>query len=161
MRKLRSRKSVVTGLSKFMLLLEQLSTTKLDGSVILGNLSTFACPISSLWLKRMFSKNSSSKGFHYSKRRHSSYLVLYVINEGLPRWLNGKESACQFRRPSFDHWVRKLPWSRKWQPTPLFLPGKFHGQRKLRRRQWHPTPILLPGKSHGRRSLVGYSPWGR
>ena len=30
-----------------------------------------------------------------------------------------------------------------------------------RRRQWQPTPVLLPGKSHGQRSLVGYSPWGR
>ena len=30
-----------------------------------------------------------------------------------------------------------------------------------RRRQWHPTPVLLPGKFHGQRSLVGYSPWGR
>ena len=30
----------------------------------------------------------------------------------------------------------------------------------IRRRQWHPTPILLPGKSHGQRRLVGYSPWG-
>ena len=27
--------------------------------------------------------------------------------------------------------VRKIPWSRKWQPTPVFLPGKFHGQRSL------------------------------
>jgi len=32
----------------------------------------------------------------------------------------------------------KIPWRRKWQPTPVFLPGKFHGQR----------------------SLAGYSPWG-
>ena len=31
----------------------------------------------------------------------------------------------------------------------------------IRRRQWHPTPVLLPGKYHGWRSLVGYSPWGR
>ena len=30
-----------------------------------------------------------------------------------------------------------------------------------RRRQWQPTPVLLPGKSHGQRSLVGCSPWGR
>ena len=29
------------------------------------------------------------------------------------------------------------------------------------RRQWQPTPVLLPGKSHGQRSLVGCSPWGR
>ena len=31
----------------------------------------------------------------------------------------------------------------------------------MQRRQWHPTPVLLPGKFHGWRSLVGYSPWGR
>ena len=58
---------------------------------------------------------------------------------GLPRWLDGKESACQRRRPGFDSWVGKTPWGRKWQSTPAF---------------W-------PGKPHGRRSLVGYSPWGR
>ena len=38
----------------------------------------------------------------------------------------------------FNPWGRKIPWSRKWQPAPVFLPGKFHGQR----------------------TLVGYSPWG-
>ena len=31
----------------------------------------------------------------------------------------------------------------------------------FQRRRWQPTPVLLPGKSHGRRSLLGYSPWGR
>ena len=55
----------------------------------------------------------------------------------LPQWLSGKESICQCRRPKFDPWVGKIPWRRKWQPTPVFLPGKFHGQR----------------------SLAGYSPW--
>ena len=30
-----------------------------------------------------------------------------------------------------DLWVRKILWSRKWQPTPIFLPGKSHGQRSL------------------------------
>ena len=39
---------------------------------------------------------------------------------------------------SLDPWAGKIPWRRKWQPTPVFLPGKFHGQR----------------------SLVGYSPRG-
>ena len=39
----------------------------------------------------------------------------------------------------FNPWVRKMPWRRKWQPTPVFLPGK----------------------SQGERSLMGYSPWGR
>ena len=43
------------------------------------------------------------------------------------------------RRRGFNPWVGKIPWRREWQPTPVLLPGKFHGQR----------------------SLVGYSPWGR
>ena len=58
--------------------------------------------------------------------------------DGLPWWLRGKESTCQCRRYGFDPWVVKIPWRRKWQPTPVFLPGKSHRQR----------------------SLVGYSPWG-
>ena len=48
---------------------------------------------------------------------------------GLLRWLSGKESACHGRRLGFDLWVGQIPWRRKWQPTPVFLPGKFHGQR--------------------------------
>ena len=45
----------------------------------------------------------------------------------------------QCGRPGFDPWVGKIPW----------------------RRKWHPTPVPLPRKFHGWRSLVGYSPWGR
>ena len=45
----------------------------------------------------------------------------------------------QCKRPGFDSWFRKIPWRRKWQPTPVLLPGKFHGLR----------------------SLVSYNPWGR
>ena len=55
------------------------------------------------------------------------------------RIISLSDSVClQCSRPGFDPWVRKIPWRRKWQPTPVFLPGE----------------------SHGRRSLVGYSPWG-
>ena len=50
---------------------------------------------------------------------------------GLPWWLSGKESACHCRRAGFNPWVRKLPWRRKWQPTPVFLLEEFHGQRIL------------------------------
>ena len=46
--------------------------------------------------------------------------------------------CLQCRRPRFDPQVRKIPWRRKWLPTPVFLPGEFPGQR----------------------SLMGYSPWG-
>ena len=55
-------------------------------------------------------------------------------SKGLPKWCRGKESACQGgrqRRHEFIAWVGKVPWSRKWQPTPVFLPGKFYGQRSL------------------------------
>ena len=59
-----------------------------------------------------------------------------------PRGCDGKESACQCKRCRshwFDTWVWKIPWRRKWQPT----------------------PVLLAGKSHEQRSLAGYSPRGR
>ena len=58
---------------------------------------------------------------------------------GFPGSSNGKESALQCGRPGFDPYVGTIPWRRAWQLTPVFLLGKFHGQR----------------------SLVGYSPWGR
>ena len=51
--------------------------------------------------------------------------------KGLPKWFSGKESTCQCRRHGFDPWVGKIPWRRKWQPTPVFLPGKFSGQKSL------------------------------
>ena len=55
-----------------------------------------------------------------------------------PGGSDSKSICLQCRRPGFDPWVRKIPWKRKWQPT----------------------PVLLPGKSHGRMSLVSCSPWG-
>ena len=60
---------------------------------------------------------------------------------GCPGDASDEESTCQRRRSKrlrFDPWVGKIPWRRAWQPTPVFLPGEFHGQK----------------------SLVGYSPWG-
>ena len=41
------------------------------------------------------------------------------------------------------------------------LPALQVPARVYWRRQWHPTPVLLPGKYHGRRNLVGCSLWGR
>ena len=59
------------------------------------------------------------------------FTYIYMYTYGLPRWLSGKESACQGRRHGLNPWVRKIPWRRKWQPIPVFLPGKSHGQRSL------------------------------
>ena len=36
------------------------------------------------------------------------------------------------KRPGFDLWIRKTPWRRAWQPTPVFQPGESHGQRSWR-----------------------------
>ena len=55
---------------------------------------------------------------------------------------NDKESDCQCRkhkRWGFRHWIGKIPWRRSWQPTPVLLPGKLNGQRRL----------------------AGYSPWSQ
>ena len=57
------------------------------------------------------------------------------LNPDFPGGSDGKESACSAR---FDPWFGKIPGRRKWQSTPVLLPGKFHGQR----------------------SLAGYCPWG-
>ena len=56
-----------------------------------------------------------------------------------PRSSVSKESACNAGDPGFDSWVGKIPWRRKWQPTPVFLLGESTGQR----------------------SLASYSPWYR
>ena len=56
------------------------------------------------------------------------------VHWGFPGGSVSKESACQYRRHKrcgFDPWVGKIPWKRKWQSTPIFLPRKFHGQRSL------------------------------
>ena len=50
---------------------------------------------------------------------------------GFPGGASSRESACKCRRCGFDPWIGKIPWSRKWQPTPVFLHGKFHGKRSL------------------------------
>jgi len=70
----------------------------------------------------------------------AGFSSLGLLRVGILWWLRGKESGClQCRRLGFDPWVGRIPWRRKWQPIPVFLPGKFHGQR----------------------SLAGYRPWGQ
>ena len=46
----------------------------------------------------------------------------------LPRWLSSKDPAWQCKRHRSNPWVREIPWRTKWQPTPVFVSGKFHGQ---------------------------------
>ena len=60
------------------------------------------------------------------------------VSLGLPRWPCGERIRLQCKRHGFNPLVEKIPWRRKWQPAPVFLPGKSQGQR----------------------GLAGYSPWG-
>ena len=53
-----------------------------------------------------------------------------------------------------------MHWRRKWQPTPVLLPGESQGQTMHWRRKWQPTPVFLPGESQGQTSLVGCPLWG-
>ena len=64
--------------------------------------------------------------------------MLMGLGQGVfPGSSDGKVSCLRWGRPGFDPRTGKIPWKWKWQPTPIFLHGKFHGQS----------------------SLVGYSPW--
>ena len=66
------------------------------------------------------------------------YNIYLYIERDFPGGSDGKSICLHCRIPQFDPWFGKILWRRKWQPTPVFFPGKSHGQR----------------------SLVGYSPWG-
>ena len=84
-------------------------------------------------------RSPSSWSIHCSPRLLNSDYMWHVDKFlVLPSWLRWSSIYLQCWRPRFHPWVRKIPWRRKWQPT----------------------PVLLRGKSHGQRSLVGYSPWG-
>ena len=68
-------------------------------------------------------------------------VIYQALHLDFPGGTNGKEPARQCRRHKrckFNSWVGEIPWRRAWQPTPVFLPREFHGER----------------------SLAGYSPWG-
>ena len=83
----------------------------------------------------------NSEDFTYKSRQLVSFLWPHLMAWGyFPGGLVVKNPPAlpETRRLSFNPWVRKIHWRRKWQPTPVFLPGESHGQR----------------------SLVGYYPWG-
>ena len=90
---------------------------------------------------RWWKQDLTSGGLGSWEGGNGCRLQLWTTREGgFLSGSTGSEPACQCRRcrSSFNPWVGKIPWRRKWQPTPVFLLGKFHGQR----------------------SLMSYSPWG-
>ena len=77
-----------------------------------------------LWDQNLFPREQRRGGSHRLSRHFWASLVAHM--------------AKQYRRSGFHPLVGKIPWRRAWQPTPVFLPGESHGQRRL----------------------VSYSPWG-
>ena len=89
-----------------------------------------------------------TRRFSWYKSHQSTACML-----GFPGGTDGKELTSQCRRHQrceFETWVRKIPWRRAWQPTPVFLPGESHGQRSLAgyRPQGHKESVIAEKTQH-------------
>ena len=85
----------------------------------------------------------------YNPRTVKNYPSTFCLLAGFPGD-SVKNPPCQCRRLRFNPWVGKILWRRKWQLTPVFLPGESHGQRSLAGyRPWDPK------SQRGRKG-----PWG-
>ena len=84
---------------------------------------------------QIFLKNLVLKGDErMMKNLSNDQIEFYMIQIGCPCGASDKESAYKCKRGKrceFDPWVGKIPWRRKLQPIPVYLPGKSHGQRSL------------------------------
>ena len=68
--------------------------------------------------------------FKQKLQRTYNFHLRYNVPE-LRKKEKTKLSACPYRKTEFNPWVRKIPQRKEWLHTPVFLPGKFHGQRSL------------------------------
>ena len=92
----------------------------------------------------IFPTSKTKRSYHLpSQSLLSSFVLIYHYHKlfGIRKHFPDSwyRIRPQCRRPWFNSWVGKIPWTREWLPTPVLLPGEFYGQR----------------------SLAGYSPWGR
>ena len=88
------------------------------GRQILNHQTTKEVLFSSFFMKQ---NNGPLCPQHQKPNSDSGYLELS----------QGIRYQCRFKRRGINPWVRKIPWKREWQPTPVFLPGKSHGQLSL------------------------------
>jgi len=139
---------------------KQLKTTKGKSFTVFSSGRNFSCP--QIWKNRRYKEkrvertqcvqildlNScfSTSSVLNKEAKLSVRLWSVVMSPEAHCWsvltFNGKEPTSQcrrYKRPRFNCWVGKIPQKRKWQPTPVFLPGESYRQR----------------------SLAGYSPSGR
>ena len=88
-------------------------------------------------LSRVFSSTTIQKHHFYGALYSPTVNISSIFTSGI-LVTNLPAITGSAKRHKFNSWVGEMLWSRKWQPTPVFLPRKFYGQR----------------------SLVDYSPWG-
>ena len=83
-----------------------------------------------------------------------NYKILFKeIKEELNKWKDSSYSlnrTLKMERCGFDLWVRKIPWGKTQQPTPVFLPGKSHGQRS-------PVDYIVHGVTRVGHNLVTWT----
>ena len=84
---------------------------------------------SCLWLKCI--RSSCNPSLLTCEQHEMLSLLCSYKPRGFPDGTVGKEPPCQHKRHWFNPWVGKIPWRRKWQPSPAFLLEKSHGQRSL------------------------------
>ena len=98
----------------------------------------FGSPV--LWKRWRYMHPNTHSRSYLKQPRYRSKSINRLIKKmwWLRRWLSGKEPPANAEDMGSISGVGKIPWSRKWQPI----------------------PVVLPGKSHGQRRLAGCSPWG-
>ena len=74
---------------------------------------------------------TEDRWFPHQERKNLENYNKLNCEWGFPGGSTVKKSICQYKRHRFDPWVGKIPWRNKWQPTAVFLPGIYHGQRSL------------------------------
>ena len=98
-------------------------------------------PVPSLWVVSVHQPQASSI-MHWTWTGDSFHIWYHICNLFSKR--NSESTTAQLQILYYPHYlIEKI------------LASQFSWRRK-----WQPTPVFLPGESHGKRSLVGYSPWG-
>ena len=94
-----------------------------------------------LWKTNVYSNQANTQSRKATFKmigKFGTFLFTHSPSSGFPDGSDQRKSPPAMQETQVRPWIRKIPWRRAWQPTPVFLPGK----------------------SHGLRNLVGYSPWG-
>ena len=99
----------------------------ISGAFLIAQLVKNLPAMRETWVRSLSWEDPLEKG----RATHSSILawrIPWTIQSDMTECLSLHFTSLHF---TINPWVGKIPWSRKWQPTPVFLPGKLHGKRSL------------------------------